>query len=70
MSRAAELGVRAVVLDGPGSWAADLAADGLIERFVPIDFRNAAGAFEACKEAVSAVQQVHRPQKSNQIKFS
>eukprot|EP00629_Pelagomonadales_sp_RCC1024_P000439 CAMPEP_0119288328 /NCGR_PEP_ID=MMETSP1329-20130426/37064_1 /TAXON_ID=114041 /ORGANISM="Genus nov. species nov., Strain RCC1024" /LENGTH=527 /DNA_ID=CAMNT_0007289109 /DNA_START=89 /DNA_END=1668 /DNA_ORIENTATION=- len=35
--RAKELGVRSIVIDAPGSWAEEMARDGTIVKFVPLD---------------------------------
>jgi carnosine synthase len=37
LERAAELGVKSVVLDHPDSWARHLVAEGLIAKFLPVD---------------------------------
>ncbi|KAF4662475.1 Carnosine synthase 1 [Perkinsus olseni] len=36
--RAAELGVKVVVIDGPDSWAEEMVAEEIIAKFIPIDF--------------------------------
>jgi carnosine synthase len=54
--RAKELGVRSVVLDGPDSWAQALAADGVIERFVPLDFSDADAVFDNALAAIAAAK--------------
>lgn len=50
-----ELGVKAVVLDGPDSWAQLLQAEGIISRFIPIDFSDAEHAFDNCLKAIRGV---------------
>merc|ERR1719436_777605 len=37
---ARELGVRTMVIDGPDSWAASLADEGVIEAFYPVNFSS------------------------------
>ena len=54
--RAKELGVRSVVLDGPDSWVQALAADGTVDRFVPLDFADADTVFERALDAVLKVK--------------
>lgn len=44
--KAKELGVRSIVLDGPDSWVQLLETEGVIEKFVPIDFSNADTVFD------------------------
>eukprot|EP00955_Chlamydomonas_euryale_P111967 366101-Chlamydomonas_euryale.AAC.7 len=53
--KAKELGVRTVVLDGPDSWCRLLQAEGIIERFVPVDFTDADTVFERCLEVSKEV---------------
>jgi hypothetical protein len=48
--KAAELGVSCVVLDAADSWARVLEAEGVIAKFVPIDFADAATVFEQCMQ--------------------
>lgn len=40
--------MRAVVLDGPDSWVQLLEPQGIIEKFVPIDFSDAETVFDRC----------------------
>lgn len=44
--RCKQLGLRSVVIDGPDSWSASLVADGLIEKFVAVDFMDTATIFD------------------------
>merc|ERR1719408_449483 len=37
LERAAELGIKAVVLDHPDSWSQQLVAEGVIAKFLPVD---------------------------------
>lgn len=43
-----ELGVKAVVLDAPDSWAQLMEKEGIISKFIPIDFADAEHAFDNC----------------------
>ena len=54
--RAKELGVRSVVLDGPDSWAQALVAEGIVEKFLPVDFGDADAVFDNALAAVSAAR--------------
>ena len=56
--QANELGVRSVILDGPDSWSRGLETEGLIKKFVPIDFAEADTVFERCLAAVNKVKKV------------
>jgi carnosine synthase len=48
--KAAELGVKCVVLDAPDSWAQLMEGEGVISKFVPIDFSDAENVFDHCLE--------------------
>ncbi|KAG2497151.1 hypothetical protein HYH03_004741 [Edaphochlamys debaryana] len=50
--KAKELGVRSVILDGPDSWAQLLEKEGVIEKFMPIDFTDVDTVFDRCLKAV------------------
>lgn len=54
--KARELGVRSIVLDGPDSWAQSLVAEGVIEKFVPVDFGDADAVFERALSGVLAAR--------------
>ena len=54
--RAAELGVRSIVLDGPDSWAQTLVGEGIVERFVPVDFSDADGVLDAALAALATAK--------------
>ena len=54
--KAKELGVRSIVLDGPDSWAQSLVAEGVIEKFVPVDFGDADAVFERALSGVLAAR--------------
>lgn len=43
-----ELGVKALVLDAPDSWAQLMEGEGVISKFIPIDFADAEHAFDNC----------------------
>ena len=65
--KAKELGVRSVVLDGPDSWAQTMASDGIVEKFVGLDFTDADTVFDRCVKAINAIKKVrtghHEPQR-------
>eukprot|EP00887_Chlorella_sp_A99_P000154 scaffold16.g154.t1 len=50
--RAMELGVRSVVIDGPDSWAKGLVAEGVIEKFIPLDMSTTDTVFGRCLDAI------------------
>lgn len=52
--KAAELGVKAIVLDAPDSWAQLMEGEGVISKFVPIDFSDAENVFDHCLEVRAA----------------
>ncbi|EFJ50268.1 hypothetical protein VOLCADRAFT_89214 [Volvox carteri f. nagariensis] len=54
--KAKELGLRTVVLDGPDSWVRLLEKDGIIEKFVPIDFTDVDTVFDRCLQAIKDVR--------------
>ena len=54
--RAKELGVRAVVIDGPDSWSKEMEAEGVIERFVGLDMSDAETVYDRCLEAIQRVK--------------
>ncbi|KAG2443559.1 hypothetical protein HXX76_001911 [Chlamydomonas incerta] len=54
--KAKELGVRSVVLDGPDSWVQLLVKEGVIEKFVPIDFSDVDTVYDRCLKAVRDVR--------------
>ena len=56
--KAKELGVRSVVLDGPDSWAQTMASDGIVEKFVGLDFTDADTVFDRCVKAINAIKKV------------
>lgn len=51
--RCKQLGLRCVVIDGPDSWSKGLLADGLIEKFIGIDFSDTDTLFERVLDACS-----------------
>ena len=53
-----ELGVRSVILDGPDSWSQTLFTEGVIDKFIGIDFAEADAVFERCCAAMQSVQKV------------
>ena len=53
--------MRSVVLDGPDSWAQTMAADGIIESFVGLDFTDAETVFERCVTAINSIKKVCSP---------
>jgi hypothetical protein len=42
--------VKAIVLDGPDSWAQLMQREGTIAKFCPIDFSDAEHVFENCRK--------------------
>jgi hypothetical protein len=56
--RIKELGVRAVMIDGPESWSRILEGEGVLEKFVPFDWSDQDTVFERCLEACKRVEQV------------
>eukprot|EP00798_Chlamydomonas_sp_ICE-L_P025943 gene25943-11622_t len=48
--KAKELGVKSIVLDGPDSWCQLLEQEGVIEKFLPIDFSEADTVLDRCYE--------------------
>lgn len=52
--KAAELGVKAIVLDAADSWAQLMEPEGVISSFVPIDFSDAEHVFDHCLEGIKA----------------
>lgn len=56
--QAKELGVRSVVIDGPESWSQTLEKDGIIEKFIGIDFSDADTVFDQCLAAIKKAQSV------------
>mmetsp|Transcript_30006 Transcript_30006/g.71495 ORF Transcript_30006/g.71495 Transcript_30006/m.71495 type:complete len:603 (+) Transcript_30006:197-2005(+) len=54
--RAKELGVRSVILDSDDSWSKTLVDEGMVEKFIPVDFSDVDASFEACMEAIKKVK--------------
>ncbi|GIL64485.1 hypothetical protein Vafri_18388 [Volvox africanus] len=54
--KAKELGVRTVVLDGPDSWIQLLEKEGVVEKFVPVDFTDVDTVYDRCLQAIRAVR--------------
>ncbi|KAI8466821.1 MAG: ATP-grasp domain-containing protein [Monoraphidium minutum] len=52
--KAAELGVKCIVIDAPDSWAQLMEGEGVISKFVPVDFSDAENVFDHCLEGVKA----------------
>lgn len=52
--RAAELGIKSVVVDHPDSWVKDLVADGLVAKFLPVDMGQSSE--EVLRQAVAAIR--------------
>ncbi|KAF8057917.1 hypothetical protein HT031_005863 [Scenedesmus sp. PABB004] len=55
--KAKELGVRAVIIDGPDSWSQTLVGEGVAEEFVPLDFADAGTVFDRALAALSALRE-------------
>lgn len=49
---------RLVILDVADSWGKDLPAEGLIEKFYPVDFSEGEAAVKACLDTITRVKQV------------
>ena len=47
-----------VVLDQAKGWAEDLANEGVISKFIPIDFHDEATVFDACVQHCKDVEKV------------
>lgn len=52
------MGVNSIVLDGPDSWAQRMVDEGVIRKFVPIDFEDAGAVFDRCLEAIQSLKRV------------
>ena len=50
--------MRAIILDGPDSWSQTLVTEGIVDRFIGIDFAEAELVFDRCCAAVQSVQKV------------
>ena len=59
--QAKELGVRSLILDGPDSWCQTLEKDGVIEKFIPLDFSDAESVFQRALDAITKAQAVSSP---------
>lgn len=56
--QAKELGVRSVIIDGPDSWSQSMVKEGMVERFVGIDFSDADTIYDRCLAAINKIKQV------------
>jgi len=54
--RAKELGVRTVILDSEDSWSRSLVEQGVIEKFIPVDFTDNDASFFKCMDAIQVVK--------------
>ena len=61
MSQAKELGVRSVIIDGPDSWSQTLVKEGIVERFIGLDFSDADTVFDRSLDAIKKAQSVRSP---------
>ena len=50
--------MRAIILDGPDSWSQTLVTEGVVDKFIGIDFAEAESVFDRCCAAVQSVQKV------------
>ena len=50
--------MRAIILDGPDSWSQTLVTEGIVDKFIGIDFAEAESVFDRCCAAVQSVQKV------------
>lgn len=46
--------VKSIVLDGPDSWCKELEEEGIIKKYIAIDFSDADTVFDRCLEAIRA----------------
>merc|ERR1712232_443827 len=54
--RAAELGVKSVIIDNPDSWSRGLVDEGIIAKFLPVDMSLSSEAvFEECLKAIKTL---------------
>ena len=49
---------RLIILDVANSWAKGLAEEGLIAKFMPVDFTDAAASYKSCLQSVQQLRQV------------
>ena len=49
---------RLVIIDSAQSWAKELAEEGVISKFIDIDFSDEGAVFDKCREAINKVEQV------------
>ena len=47
-----------MVIDGPESWSQTLESDGIIEKFIGVDFSDADTVFNLCLTAIRKAQSV------------
>ncbi len=47
-----------VIIDGPDSWAKNLAGEKVIEKFYPVDFTDEAAIFDKCLARVKQAEKV------------
>lgn len=54
--KAHALGVRTVVVDGPDSWAKDMVEEGIAEKFIAVDMRDADSVFDRTLAAIKEME--------------
>ena len=50
--------MRSVVIDGPDSWSQSLKDEGMIEKFIGLDFSDTDTVFDRCLEVLSSIKKV------------
>ena len=53
--------MRSVIVDGPDSWSQTLVKEGIVERFIGLDFSDAETVFDRSLEAIKKAQSVRSP---------
>ena len=53
-----------VILDAADCWAAALEKEGIISKFIPIDFHDESTVFDTCVQHIKAVEKVRKQQNS------
>ena len=51
--------MRSVIIDGPDSWSQSLKTEGIIEKFVGLDFSDADTVFDRCLDAINKIKKVN-----------
>lgn len=56
--KAKQLGVRMIMIDGPECWARSLEAEGILERYIGLDFSEPDTVFDRCIEVIKGIRKV------------